>query len=294
MRYVILFYTKKEIMDSLILDFIEASYTEELKQEFYKAIDLFNKFNYTNYETSLIDILMNQRNESSVDAIDAFTLEINNKLDYIISQHQLKVKLYTSIEDKTELLTGLYLLQEQEDYNSIISILESLEDDLEKFTTILSDVSSVNKLKLYEILDEFNPVILTKLKEFIYLKENNVVINYIDHDLRVNITLFFNYYKLNNIGYNLIHSDILIGDVFVTYIPFILSEIVGIDDKETALNILSVLNISNDGYKDPIGVYREHSMTLLNDLNKVSAIEVILINLSNNFMDFKKAQLTKV
>ena len=70
--------------------------------------------------------------------------------------------------------------------------------------------------------------------------------------------------------------------------------LVGDDDQQTALNILSVIYMSLEGYNSPLLVFRKYSYRLLQDLNRVSRVETKLLNIIADFTDYKKVEVEKL
>jgi len=251
-----------------------------------------NDFEYKDPCGVFIDLLNNANFKSNEDLYDTFIIEVNKILDFILKEHEIIVTKETTLYEKNELLSSLLLIQDLEDYTPIARVLESLEPDADQLSSILGDLCMLDQTKLLEIIEWFNPNILFKLKEFVAIKEelretsndnNNL-------DLISGLRLFFKCFEGFSLGKILLENNCIIGAKFADYLKFVESDIIMDSNEVTALNIYSVLIISSDGYNTPLLTYRKHSYELLQDLNKVSKIEVILLQLISKFEEYRKAQ----
>lgn len=281
-------------MDELISTYVENTFTEELKHEIYRSFSLFDYFEHQNALSGLIDILNDASYMDSNALKDKFVLELHSQLDYVLQQHNIRVTPEATLEEKNEIISALALIQNLEDYSGIITLLESFESDDLQLATILSDLCMLDYTRILSLIEYFDPHILQLLKDFIYSKENEAA-GEDKQPLAVvaNAKLFFTQYGKENIGGNLIDNDVNMGSKFETYLPFVDEDLVVESDEQTAMNILSLLYLSIDGYNAPLLVYRKYSYQLLHDLNRVSKIETLIVKTINLFEEFKKAHNEK-
>jgi len=281
-------------MDELIKFFINNYYTDELKIELNTSFDIFSRYEYNEAYSKIIDLLNDNNFMTSSDAIDSFTSIINSGLDFILKEHTITLNDNATIVDKNELLIALLRIQDLEDYESIICVLESLETDEEKLSLILSDLCKLDQIRILTIIDSFNNSILKLLKQFIYKKEklNSESIEQIQIDIETNLKLFIKFKKDNNLINNIL-GTMVIGSSFNNYLSFFGDDIIANSDEETANNILALLYMSLDGYVSPLSTYRIFSYDILQNLDKVSKIETIILNIINAFNEFKKVENEK-
>jgi len=279
-------------MDELIESFIEDNYTEGLQEEILRSFSLFDFFEYNDIYGNFIDLLTDLSNRDIGTVQLNFTVELNKHLDYVLKQHTIEVTDETTIYEKNEIITALARLLKLDDYTSTISLLESFETDEEILSLILSDNCLLPDTKIMTLIDRFDPSMLKTLKEYIYSKEKDED-NNINIDILTNVKLFFKLFTNNSIGLNLVRSNILIGEPFETYLQYVEGDLITPDNNTTALNILSVIILSSDGYESSLVTYSNYALRLLQDLNKVGTIEAIVINLISKFEEFKKANHEK-
>lgn len=281
-------------MDDLIQVFIDSYLNDDTADDVYSCFSLFDYFEYKNWDTDLIDLIAAADYTDTGALPTLFLGVLHKKLDYVLNEHTVRMTSDATIGNKKEVLTALARLQSLEDYTGVIALLESLEDDITKFSLIISDFCSLESTEVAILTEHFSPLLLERLKLFIYAKEQN------EHtelafppEVLANATAFFKFKQDSTIGLNLIQNDVLVGCSFQSYIPYIEEGMLTGDTATIALNMLSLLVLSSDGYSSPVDTYRTYSMQLLHDLNTVSAVEVALISLIASFDEYKKAQSEK-
>lgn len=278
-------------MDKLIIDFITAYFTYDLQVEIYRSFRLLNDYEYNDAFAGFVDIINNESYVSAEDMKDQFIIELNSKLNFILKEHTIELTNEATIFDKNEILVAFLLIQDLEDYTGIISLLESFESKEEKLSLILSDLTMLDQAKVLELVVSFSDTMLDTLKQFIYEIENNkpekangskfITIN--------NLKQLFSCLGKDNLGYLLAKSGVIVGERFETYLPYTDKDLVANTDEQTALNILSLIYMSSDGINNPLLLYRKYSFQILQDLNKVSRIEVLVVSMVNKLNEFKKA-----
>lgn len=281
-------------MDDIIVVFCDTYLSDEYKAEVFRSFQLFDFFEYRQASQGFIDILNDANNISSDDLKDRFTQELHDKLDFMLNEHTVKLTDEATIHEKNELLYAFGLIQHLEDYTGVIRILESFEDNETQLSLILEDLCVLDQTQIMMIVESFQPKILATLKAFIYQKESEeTTIDDRDAKILRNLRQFFGVHGKDNIAYKLIEANMLVGARFTTYLPYVEGNLVEENNDATALNILSLIYMSIDGFNNPLLMYRKYSYQLLHDLNKVSAIEVLVMRLMAKFNEAKDVQNEK-
>lgn len=281
-------------MDELIDNFLDSYFTDEFIVEVKRSFSLFEFFEYNQAFSGFIDIISEQSNVTTDDLRDKFVIELQTKLNYILAQHNVKLIEDSTVYQKNEIILALAHLQNLEDYTGIIRCLESNRSDEEQFATIISDTSMLSIEEVLTILEFISPMTLETLKQFIYAKENEQEqSNIIPVDLLANFKMFHELNGINTLGAQLVENGVLMGSRFETYLEFIIGDLVTTDVNQTALNILSCIYLSTDGYNSPLLVYRKHSYKFIQDLIKTGAVETAMLSLIANFSEYKKVQIEK-
>ena len=278
-------------MDELIQTFMEGTFTEDLQQEIERSFSIFDAFEYDQASPPFIDVITNQSNMAACDMHDAFITELHIALNFILRQHMLKMTPDATIYQKNEILQGLHHLQRLEDYTPIIRTLETLESDEYQLATVLSMVSMLDVGTLLHLIESFNPKLLKMLKTYIYNKEESLPEEQRSDKKLVNhIKLFTKVFGDKNLGTQMVRGQLRTGELFETYVDYIRDTFTGETDQETALNLLSVIYISSDGFNSPLLVYRKYSYQLLQDLEKTSKIEVEILRYISQLAEYQKAK----
>lgn len=279
-------------MDELIEVFLDNFFTEEFKDEVLRSFSLFEAFEYQTAYSSFIDLINEQSYASSDNLKDRFVKELQQKLDYILTQHMVALNPAATVYEKNEVLTALFRIQHLEDYTGVIRTLEGNESDEYQLAIILSELCALDETRLMTLIESCRREMLVKLKEFIYAKEKNQpIVEEVDKDLIRHLKLFFATLGRVHTAADLVESGVLTGAPFETYLPFVENVlIVQNNPAQTALNILSIIYLSENGYKNPIEVYRQYSFQLLKDLNTVSRLEVTVWALIKKLEEAKKVE----
>lgn len=279
-------------MDDIIALFVESYYNEEQADDINKSLDLFDYFEYNQAFPGLLDIVMEHSTTSNENLIDSFTAAINQRLNFLLEQHTVKLIDDATIDQKNQILNALGHLQKMQDYSGIIGVLESLEDDTDKLVSILGDHVLMDETELMTLIVGFSEDLLTKLKEFIYAREEAQPSDEEPArlDILSNLRLFNEFTEGKSLAASALEAGSRIAERFSTYFAFFNEDIVVADNDATAANLLSVLFMSIDGYNSPLLVYRKYSLNILNDLNRVSKVEVSLLNLIAKYSEFKRAK----
>jgi hypothetical protein len=267
---------------------VSTYYTEELQQEIRRSFSLFDFFEHNQAFSGFIDIITNESNLGGTAMSALFLEELHTQINYVLEQHTLHLVPETTIPEKNEFMWALAQLQRLEDYTGVIRTLENMAPNEEQFAAIIADLSMLNESQVHALVKDFNPRILQTLKDFIYAKETAVV-EEPNAKLIANLRMFHQVFGNNNLGYHLVKGEVRLNERFETYLSYVKDEFIDDVDEQCALNILSVIYLSNDGFNSPITVYRKYSHHLLNNLDRVSRVEVQVLNMIGRMNEFKQA-----
>lgn len=283
-------------MEELVDDFIDANLGPEMAAEVRRALNLCTFFNVEDVYDRLIDIIVLEGIEQPDGIRDGFYEALIDTLRGILKAHTIVLAEEATLEQINELLTALARIQYREDYSNYLRILEGTESDIEQFTEIMSDLCELDQVSLLDLIVAFDSSTIDVLKQYMYNKEEeNTELKEENKELRKQLQLFFKAdEKKESIGSQLAETGMLVSVPFHVYIPYI-HEVLEEEKSpaKLALHILSVLYMSTDGYQNPLELYRQHSIELLGDINRTSAVEVRLLEMLSSFNDFVKAENEK-
>lgn len=287
-------------MDELTASFINLNYTYELREEIIKSLQLADSFSYKYMQENLMDVLMSTVDNSNDILVDRFIIQLHKDLDYILEQHTIVLDENTSIGLKNKILTALCLVQDLEDYTSIICMLESFEDPSVQLSTIIADIVGIDVTDVLMVLESFDDDILAKLKDFIYARETQDF-TAVDVDLNPyiqNLETFFQLYGNENIAAKFVEGNFRLAEDFDVYLGYVDGDLSQSDDKVLAVNLLSMIYMSFGSLSNPIDLYRQHSAEIVKDLNRISKIESMIIQMIGQVNELKnvksKAQSVEV
>lgn len=276
-------------MDELIAAFLEHVCTIEYANEAYRSFKICNDFEYPDLYSSFIDILTNESFISTDELKDSFNHELHDKLNSILKQHNLELTALASLFQKNEMLSALYTIQSLEDYSSVIAVLQSLETDEVKLTTILEDYCQLDMSEQMTIIKHFEPTTLDLLKEYIQRKTALVTEESSYRNLIPAIKVFFTLFGKDNVGYALIDNDIKPGqsiDLYLNYIDNIVAKTL----DQTAINVLSLIYLTPESIQSPLAVFNQHSLQMLKDLALVPKVETLVLRMVSKVEEYLKAQ----
>lgn len=272
-------------MDQLLYSFIINNYIDEMQYEINKSILILENYGY-DIQSKLLNIVSSESYVSTENMIDKVTLTIIEGLNFVLKEHKIILIDEATINERNEFLTALNTIQNLENYEPIISLLETLESNEHKLSLIISDFSYFNQVDVMRLVEYFDPIILTILKNYIIEREPNEILE-VNSDISNNLKVFLKFY--NSEIANEISSVLLIGNTFPLYLNFFKSDIDSEDIDGKLKIIITLLYMSEDGYNNPLETFRNYSSLIYSDLNMINQLEVLLINTINAFNEFKDA-----
>jgi hypothetical protein len=279
-------------MDDILTQYIDHTFSPELGNEIYRSFLLFNSFDLNDIYSEFIDLLTYTDNFTSNEIQDKFYTIVLTKVNTIIKAHNIELTEEASLTDRNEILIALYALIDLEDYVPIVMVLESLETPEDKLSLILSDYCALDQLTILSLIHGFNPNVLKLLKEYCYSKEKETLDTgeKVRNSILGRLKIFFDLYGTNNLGYVLACNDIVLGEPFSSYLPYLEEIIVNHDNDELAINILSIIYLTDKGITSPLELFTEVSFSLLGDINKISRIEGLIMKMINKVNEVSEAK----
>lgn len=278
-------------MDELLQIFVEEYFSEDFQQEVNRSFGLFDHFEHNQAYDGMVGIIMNESNLGGDAMRDMFVDELNVQLNFVLEQHMIQLVDIATIYEKNEVLLALAHVQDLEDYTGIIRTLETLESPESQFARVIAELSMLDEGKVMEILKELNPRVLQILKDYIYKKEEaREVVETVDPKQLKQLRFFAQVLGTDTLGGRLVAGGLRVGERFETYLDLIQDMVVAADEQTTGTNILSVIYLSVDGLNSPLLVFRKYSYRLLQDIDKVSRVETVILNLIAKLNEHQKAE----
>lgn len=263
-------------MDELIIAFLDVHHPQEYQHEVYRSFQLLEAFEYPDIYSDFISLLTLESYKQTEQLIDEFHHLLIQRLDTVLHQHYIHLSTEATFVHRIEIIQGLLALQTLEDYNPVLTVLESSLTDEEQIASILEEYCNLDHSEILSIVDAFNNVTLIKLKEFIQqkatLEQEIQPFKYLLPRLRQ----FFKLYGKDNIGYQLIDNDVKPGYMLDTYL-----QITELQFERTAVNVASLILLDPRSSESPIALFNQYSHTLFNDIRLIPAIEAEILKMIN-------------
>lgn len=284
-----------DLIDFELSEYIDSTFTPEAADDIYTAFELLYSFQMEDVETDFINLITLDSYLSKEDTQDQFIILLHSKLDDVINQHKLTLNDNVSLSIKVELLSVLLSIMYLEDYSFIATVLESDLSDIEILATIVEEYSTLKDFDILTSISEIDPIFFNRLKEFIYSKEDIVILDIEDSNTEAinNIKLLYEFINKETLGYQLVKDGISPNLTIEQYLAIIddSNYFNNIKDIDTlSLNIFSLLLISQNSLNGLLLIYRKNNHLLLDNINTIAQVESKLIQLLSNFLDFKKAK----
>ena len=253
-----------DLIDFELSEYIDSTFTPEAADDIYTAFELLYSFQMEDVETDFINLITLDSYLSKEDTQDQFIILLHSKLDDVINQHKLTLNDNVSLSIKVELLSVLLSIMYLEDYSFIATVLESDLSDIEILATIVEEYSTLKGFDILTSISEIDPIFFNRLKEFIYSKEDIVILDIEDSNTEAinNIKLLYEFINKETLGYQLVKDGISPNLTIEQYLAIIddSNYFNNIKDIDTlSLNIFSLLLISQNSLNGLLLIYRKNN-----------------------------------
>ena len=281
-------------MDELLNLYIDLNYSQELGYELLRAFQLFDNFNYKDGYEKMISAVMDVDNRDKAEVSDFIVSCVREGQDYIFNAHALKISEDSTIQDRNELLLGLALFMKMEDYEPIITVLYSDAEDMEKFSSIMTDICMLEEIKIYDMVIDFDPIILETMKKYAEgrtVEEESMELGRSSSNCVKSIRDFKEVFGEEALGVQMLKSGAVAGQLFNSYYKFTKDSIVDSNNLEnTAKNILSLLLLSSNGNNAPIITYKKNIDKIIDDLETIQKLEPIILKMYSELENYRRAR----
>jgi len=278
-------------METNINDYIGTRFTPELASVLRISFNLFELFEYPDYDLEFENMLSVSSSMSSDDLQDKFIAEVNKYLNFILSTHKITLDEDTTLYQKNEIVYALYLLQHIDDYETPVRILESSLTDEEKIAEILSQNCTLSSDMIFSLIVDINNELIVYLKKYLYDSISQQSEELVDDEktkILNNLKLFNKFTgNSNNVGSVLVKSGAKPNYRLKVYLPFVKEVFKDKVAEEMVVHLFSLLLLAKETKDNVILGYREFNNLFFNDLNDISKMDNALVNLSMQFDKFK-------
>lgn len=278
--------------DDLLTTFIDSRYTDELKREIFTSLNLFDFYEYDKGYDPLYALVHSSSQVSVEDLSDHLFENLVEQLDIVLEQHGIKLNELATLEDRNKILYGLALFQSRENYEVYARILESSDEDVLQVGYILEDIVQMDAIHFVSILQSMTPRLTIALSALIEDKDQSISEEPSEHSaqiVRLLKSLTLGYGK-EHLAATLLEAGFMVGAKLDNYLVFVDDAFLNNDSAQTALNILSLMYLSEDCYQDPIGAYRERSELWMDSLQTINEVEEHILTMISKVNELRGAQ----
>lgn len=274
-----------------------------LRGQVMKAFTMFSVFQIPNMEAKYHEAIVDE-DKTIQQRADTFLILISRDLEYIINTHGIKLSTdnFIPLDVLNRICEFTDLLQRQESYDRISSILNSEEGAKFIIAELFEALSIGTQEEILDIVDEVNPQLIESIKELVVRSIEVEEIRTLPQDRKLT-TLFLEYLgDFDSLGNRLFeqgYDKILSFEDLTEILPTSVYELLGTDEKTIqpallAINILSVLMICNDTQKDPIGYFTANSEDFTQSFDHVTVISGLMTDMYTDFIRENYALLKEV
>ena len=268
-------------MDETILRFISTHFTEPLTREFTRAFRAALYWEVDDLWTNYHNLLSKESDITPEDMMDGFTEETFSLFERIWGTN-IVLNESATLEDHNNICDAIMTigLLSPVGYSDITKILASDMDDHERFSHLIASVSTMDEHHLMTILDNVEGFIFDNLKELC-----DSTTHYEDRrfdgvtKIIENFKSFIAIHGDNNIGSRLVKANVTVGLPLEKYGLYFQDHLDTSSMDNLALDVLSLIYISEGGLSDTLGVYRSNSGLISQDIAIVSTVEGKMMNL---------------
>lgn len=280
------------ILDEDVVDYIQSTFGDEKADELLRSFELLYGFGLQYPDSEFVDLISSASNTDPSVLNDRFYYRLVEKLVEIIKQHNITIKKDQPIYLINEFLSGLLLIQYLNDYRDIDYILSSTLPNDEKFAEVIHQVTVLTPLQVLDLIDELQDQTVILLQDFVKMRIGPTISKEELPQGLLNKLRSFNEFieGTETLGRFILDIGMPVGIPIDNYIPYLLKQEQTNTPAQTALNILSVLLLSKEGYNLPIVAYRKIANQLFTDLNQITRIETLISRINSDFETFIMAK----
>jgi hypothetical protein len=272
-----------------IHDFIGDVFTPATQININKAISLLEAFEHQNAYGEMMDAITDESISDLHARGDHFIVALIKQLDFMLCVHFILLTPEATLRHRIDILDALYRIQHLEDYTEIVAILSMEESIMDMEALILASLTEHDEAYFLDVFQEIHPQALVKLAEFVDRKLDNQPGDKTDLVLLARLQMFSKALGNEHIAYMLMEAGMLIGLPVPLYLKFIQDYLVEKDNRQhTALNMLSILYMSDTPEDQMLTAYRDMASFVIEDLAEVSRVETFVIQHLARISDIRK------
>jgi hypothetical protein len=130
-------------MNPSVEDFTNTVCDPAMQPMYARVYALIKTFAIEEFEMEATDLAMTYDNYDPIDVVELYNTKIYNYLSQICQYHEIKLAEDVSLASLVDICEAIDLMQNWLDHDSIMSVLETTESNVEKFAEIVFMVKTV-------------------------------------------------------------------------------------------------------------------------------------------------------
>ncbi len=266
--------------------FINDNYSVEKIDLITRLFDLLDTLTEEDYQGRYLELLMDD-SPAAGDVADNFTALLNDNLEYLFKLYEIQPNEEATLEDLITILESIKAIEEYTDSSLIIRTIEAADDSVDAFANLIASVAStLDATKVYRVIDSVSPSFINKLKEInIDKDEEDTDYTVADNELILNLKQFKKYLgNTTAIGFKLLDQGLPLGASFSHYLKYFTLDTTSKDKLNLAKEIVTLLYMGGDSYKNPIEFFKKHSGLIFDDINLLTSVDVEITKIINHYL----------
>lgn len=263
-------------MNPSVEDFTNTVCDPAMHPLYARVYELIKTFAIEEFEMEATDLAMTYDNYDPIDVVELYNTKIYNYLSQICQYHEIGLADDISLSSLVDICEAIDLMQNWLDHDSIMSVLETTDSNVEKFAEILFMVKTItieNGLLLVEgVSDSF----LKRLEE-LHVKDSDdeVEVGSDDPQLVKNLRVYKAMVK-NGFIFELIDKGFPTGVPASIYIQQVRERFINLPASDAARELIGLLLAGQDTHNNVLQAAKPVLDLLYDELNEIVAVNAQL------------------
>lgn len=259
-------------MNPSVEDFTNTVCDPAMRPLYARVYELIKTFAIEEFEMEATDLAMTYDNYDPIDVVELYNTKIYNYLSQICQYHEIGLADDISLSSLVDICEAIDLMQNWLDHDSIMSVLETTESNVEKFAEILFMVKTItieNGLLLIEgVSDSF----LKRLEELHVKDSDDEVEAGSDNPQLVKNLRVYKAMVKNGFIFELIDKGFPSGVPASIYIQQVRERFINLPASDAARELIGLLLAGQDTHNNVLQAAKPVLDLLYDELNEIVAV----------------------
>lgn len=285
-------------LQNITIAYLNQRFQPELLEVIISSCSVLQKFNLTNYENELVEIIVNANELDNNEVRDRFIGVIRTQMLSLIAEHFITIDEDSDVQLKELNEIGLFLLllSNLENTDQIAYRVYGLGTGRQIFIDLMDIYTSLPRIRLMEILSSVDDRLINAIRAM--TEDKGEKENTLGHQRLhwVKFTTFIG--KVDCLGVRLYtegYFGLSLEEILKlsrSNLQEYFTQTVKVRPSQAALDILSLLYMSHDFYQVPLSGFDKNSINLLTDSDDTGRLRVLISSMISDFSTWLEAQRT--